>query len=235
MTHVKAENSDHETSLRRKFVDRFIPARALLQDPELKRKARLIALFNFCLILFGSFYTAMYAVVYRLPAVSLVIASAVGFTCLLPQIWKRTQNQSLASYQLLTTFFIVLFTVAHTTGGLHSAAIYWFVSLPILASILLSSRHGLSWLCVGGLATIYFFVIERFFGGLVSKIPAEAESTARLVAILGLCTLVYLLSDLSEGEKSTCLTTWNSPKKKPKIKNKPPLKLTKTQSLYSTV
>lgn len=124
-------------------AERFIPE-SCLRDPELSRRARLVARFGILGAIFGSVFGLFYALVGHYWGVGIVAVCSSGFT-VIPWVLRRTQSIPFAGHALCAILILGFTALCGCEGGSNGHAIAWLVSVPLCALLLVGRKPAGLW------------------------------------------------------------------------------------------
>ena len=124
-------------------AERFIPE-SCLRDPELSRRARLVARFGILGAIFGSAFGLFYALVGHYWGGGIVAACSSGFAAI-PWVLRRTQSIPFAGHALCAILILGFTALCGCEGGSNGHAIAWLVSVPLCALLLVGRKPAGLW------------------------------------------------------------------------------------------
>jgi two-component system chemotaxis sensor kinase CheA len=124
------------------MIDRYVPSDYLTGDPDVLRRARL------CLVFVAIFQTqvVVFCVAYYLlgvPQITRLLALGGVLFFLTPRLLARSLD--LAVHYSVAIVYLVLLIIAVFTGGPFAPAMWWMVSVPVMATMLAGVRAGGIW------------------------------------------------------------------------------------------
>ncbi len=165
-------------------------------------KARYIAPFCYILMVMAYFNSYLYFTLFKSKALALICLLCGAAATTVPFL-KRT----LRSHHFFANFVIVVFLICATslglyTGGIHSNAIWWLGTIPLLASFLLNAFYGVVWFIVIMLVFLSILMLEKM-GMMPVNLLTGIDPTGRIVVsftlnsilIFILCVLTDLIRD----------------------------------------
>lgn len=130
--------------------ERFIPTECQ-QDPELTRRARLVARFGILGAIFGAVFGAFYAAVGHFWGAGIVALCSIAFT-FIPRLMLHTRSIQLAGNVLCGILILGFTALCCCEGGSEGHAIAWLVSVPLCALLLVGRKSAGSWALTSFLA-----------------------------------------------------------------------------------
>ena len=131
-------------------AERFIPEECL-QQPELTRRARLVARFGILGAVFGFLFGLFYLLVGHMWGAGIVALCTTGFG-LIPWLMRRTRSIQLAGHTLCFILIAGFTALCGCEGGPEGHAIAWLVSVPLCALLLVGRKAARSWAIMSFLA-----------------------------------------------------------------------------------
>jgi len=160
-------------------------------------KARYTTPFSYVLALMGLVNAYIY---YKLNAGILVSACALSGVLALPVRFFRhkTKNHILQANYIIVLFCISITFIAFYTGAVHSNAIWWLGTIPLLASFLLNAFFGVVWFII--IIAIFFAALVLEANGMVPvNVLSNADMTGRIIISFSLnASLIFILCILTE-------------------------------------
>ena len=124
-------------------AERFVPE-SCLRNPELSRRARLVARFGVLGALFGSAFGLFYAIAGHYWGAGIVIACSSGFAAI-PWVLRRSQSIPFAGHTLCAILILGFTALCGCEGGSNGHAIAWLVSVPLCALLLVGRQSAGLW------------------------------------------------------------------------------------------
>lgn len=160
-------------------------------------KARYIVPFSYVLALMGFINAYIY---HKLDASNLVTACLLSglFAIPVPFFRKTIKRHTLYANYVIVLFCICVSFIALYTGGVHSNAIWWLGTIPLLASFLLNAFFGIVWFAL--IIALFLTAVFLQQQGLVpANVLIEANVTDRIIISFTLnSTLIFVLCVLTE-------------------------------------
>ncbi len=160
-------------------------------------KARYTTPFSYVLALMGFVNAYIY---FKLNAHILVWACAVSGALALPVKFfqDKVKNHIVQANYIITLFCICITFIALYTGAVHSNAIWWLGTIPLLASFLLNAFFGVVWFIL--ISGIFFTSLVLESKGLVpANVLIDADLTGRIIISFTLnSSLIFILCILTE-------------------------------------
>lgn len=187
-------------------------------DPEVERRARMIAAFGLLGFLFWVIYSVFYVLISHPWGAGIITGCSLAFLAV-PFLMRPFRSVGLPGnfiLAILTGEFVALCLVE---GGIYGHAIAWLVSVPLCA-LLLTDRHIAGrWLVVCLLAGLGFIVVQ--FRGMELH-PAYAERWHPLVTgagYLGLILFMFILGMVFEIGRERALEKMREAQAKLEVSN----------------
>jgi signal transduction histidine kinase len=124
-------------------AEQFVPA-SCLPDPELSRRARLVARFGILGAIFGSAFGLFYALVGHYWGAGIVTACSGCFAAI-PWVLRRTQSIPFTGHTLCAILILGFTALCGCEGGSEGHAIAWLVSVPLCALLLVGRKPAGLW------------------------------------------------------------------------------------------
>lgn len=201
-------NNEKYKSLRFRInstIEQKIP-KALQQNPEVFRKARLSLNIAWVTVIAGLIYAPMFYLIYDSPLLALVciIGSAQAFLTF--PLLTRTASLTITGHNIAGTFFWVMLVFIFTTGGINSTSTFpWIAATPVIAVLLIGKRAGQFWLAVIILATTVL-IIAQSIGITLPILYDEAKRNLLVITCLpGGFIVIYIFTNLLETSKDLAL------------------------------
>ena len=124
-------------------AERFLPV-ACQNDPELTRRARLVARFGILGVVFGAVFGLFYGLIGHFWGAGIVAVCSSAFA-FIPWLMRRTQSIQLAGHMLCGILIVGFTALCGCEGGSEGHAIAWLVSVPLCALLLVGRKAAGSW------------------------------------------------------------------------------------------
>lgn len=178
-------------------AERFVPE-SCLRNPELSRRARLVARFGILGAIFGSAFGLFYAVAGHYWGAGIVIACSGGFAAI-PWVLRRSQSIPVAGHTLCAILILGFTALCGCEGGPNGHAIAWLVSVPLCALLLVGRQSAGLWavLSFGAGAG----VVIANMAGIPMKPTYEAawHPVINAAGYLALILFMFFLGAIFEG------------------------------------
>ncbi len=163
-----------------------------MTDPELGRRARLIARFGLLGFLFGLIFATFYLLIGHYWGAAIVSICSLGFVAT-PYLMRATRSLNFAG-NLLAAIMTAGFTgLCCVEGGLSGHAIAWLVVVPLCALLLLGRQPAKWWLA------ICFVMASAIIGLALAGVPMRDTIPPRwqmLVSATGYLALIVFMFGL---------------------------------------
>lgn len=113
-------------------------------DPELARRARLIAHFGVQGTIFGAAYAIFYGFIDHFSGARVILVCSAIFAAV-PWILKKTGQIGLAGHLVIGTMAAGFTQLTLIEGGIHCHAVAWLASVPLCALLILGLRPAAIW------------------------------------------------------------------------------------------
>lgn len=175
-------------------LDWLIPAE-LRRDPEAYRNSKRVLAFAASMLFWVPIFVAIYAIILDCPVCAAILWAA-GWMALISVLLQRWLHSPRIAGHFLTFCAAGTYTaLAWFTGGHASPPSMWFVSVPIIATVLVGARAGAGWSLVSATAiTVLYWLPQAGY-----KLPELlTESEQRFLEVSGLtgimlCVLVLTI------------------------------------------
>jgi signal transduction histidine kinase len=124
-------------------LERFVPDRCRA-DPDLARRARLIAHFGVQGTLFGAAYAIFYCLIGHFSGAAVIFVCSAIFAAV-PWILKRTGSIGMSGHLVVGTMAAGFTQLTLIEGGIHCHAVAWLASVPLCALLILGTRPAAVW------------------------------------------------------------------------------------------
>jgi len=191
------------------FADGFIPA-SLLSNPEIRRRAKLLARMSVITPVFGVLYglVTWFSSKHPIGGIALLVA-AVQIAINLPLL-RSTGSLNAAGQNFVTAYFWCLSLQVLLAGGLKATSLPWLVLTPLIAILLCGKRSGWRW--------FYVLTVEIIIMGVLMirgfEFPILGDLTKinmrYLISAVGGTLLATLFASIFETEKDVALEVANS-------------------------
>lgn len=126
-----------------RFVEGFVPA-ACASDPNLARRARLVAHFGVQGAIFGPAYAIFYLLIGHYWGTGIICVCSVVFAAI-PGFLRRTGRLDRAGHVLVGTMTTGFTLLMFVEGGMHGHAVAWLSAVPLCALLVLGQRRAVKW------------------------------------------------------------------------------------------
>jgi len=179
------------------MAERFIP-RPCQQNPELNRRARLVARFGILGALFGACFGLFYALVGHVWGAGIVAICSLGFA-LVPWLMRRTQSIPLAGNALCGVLIAGFTALCGCEGGAEGHAIAWLVSVPLCALLLVGRRSARFWTILSFLAGAGVVAANMLGYRMQPTYDSAWHPMINAAGYLALIVFMFLLGAIFEG------------------------------------
>jgi signal transduction histidine kinase len=173
------------------WTDRFLYP-ACHADPELGRRARMIAAFSLLGFVFGAAYAGFYLLIGHYWGAGIIIGCSLAFAAV-PFLVRPARSVRLPGNLILTVLTGEFIALCLVEGGIYGHAIAWLVSVPVCALLLADRRVAARWLVVCLLAGLGFIAAQ--LAGVELR-PAYDETWHALVTGAGYVGLILFMFTL---------------------------------------
>jgi diguanylate cyclase (GGDEF)-like protein len=155
-----------------------------IQDPDSRRRARILLSFTLALILLGFEAVAFFS--WALPpdlalGVSACLLAALGLVLAIPAALRRG-SIALGANLMLSGSYLVIIASVLSIGGVRAPVIHWLALLPMLAVLMGARRSAWAWIGVA-LLTVTGLVLADVLGVRLPDEFGVAEMQGRLLWI----------------------------------------------------
>jgi len=179
--------------------DVFVPPELRTNEHDLAQANRVVA-FYFAMLVWVPCFSLIYFLVDG-PRASLSVLSGGLFVIGGLISMRRRKSIVLAGNILCVGAWCVYGMIATNTGGIHSPAIPWYFTLPVLSILLLDCRWGLFWSLASG-AAVSLFAFADIIGYLFRNelTPTTFAILDYLGITMGLVCMYVLVAVLKDME-----------------------------------
>jgi PAS domain S-box-containing protein len=138
-------------------IDRWVASRPDALAPEVRSRARMVALFAAILASAALGFLLLFAFTLSRPHASVVLgAGGLGAVGALV-VQRRTNSPQVSGNVLTLAFYVVLTGLVTRMGGLDSVALTWYTVVPVVALSTAGRRAAYVWLgvCLASLAALH--------------------------------------------------------------------------------
>jgi len=182
-------------------IGRFIPD-CCRHDPELARRARLIAHFGIQGTIFGAIYAIFYSFIGHFHGAAVVLVCSVIFAAV-PWILKRTGNIGLSGHLVVGTMAAGFTQLTLIEGGIHCHAVAWLASVPLCALLILGTRPAAVWCGVCFLVGTIISVLALFGLELEPLYDPRWRDLIDAAGNLGIIVFLFVLGLVFEVSRAT--------------------------------
>lgn len=181
-----------------RWIESFVPP-SCARDPDLARRARLVAHFGVQGSIFGPAYAIFYFLIGHHWGAIVIVACSLVFMAV-PELLRRTENLNRTGHLLVGTMATGFTLLTLIEGGLHGHAIAWLASVPLCALLVLGRRRAIWWsvasvvIATGiALATVWGWHVQPFYDPKWADL-VEAAGNIGLIVFLFMLGLVFEVS-----------------------------------------
>lgn len=189
-------------------IGRAIPGE-FAADPEKARRAFFLVAFARMAVLFGGGFTIFYFLLGHYLGSGIVLSCTV-LLALTPHVLKWSRSLDITSHYQVAIFAIGFTGLCFIEGGLHSHAIAWLATAPLIALLQVGILRSLPWFLFAALGMALYVVLELVGFDVPRTYP---EEWSLLVASAGNVTLLiffYVLGLAFEQARSNAQTQLES-------------------------
>jgi two-component system NtrC family sensor kinase len=169
-----------------------------LSDHSIEAKSKYVMPFAYSLMSMGLFFAVYYYLKYHAAQLAITCAGAATFALVIPIVNKKLGNLVVTANIIVLIHFVNVFFLITQTGGIHASAMWWLLTIPLIASFLLNSFFSFLWHIVITSTFIYFYLLEQNSSTPIS-ILAHANLSKLVFTSLLLCssltTILCILAD----------------------------------------
>jgi len=180
------------------YVESFVPA-ACARDPDLARRARLVAHFGVQGSIFGPAYAIFYVLIGHHWGALIITVCSLVFAAV-PGLLRRSENLNRTGHLLVGTMAAGFTLLTLIEGGLHGHAIAWLAAVPLCALLVLGRRRAIWWSAASvviataiSLATVWGWHVQPFYDAKWLDL-VEAAGNIGLIVFLFMLGLVFEVS-----------------------------------------
>ncbi len=179
-----------------RLVDRFLFSDALI-DPELGRRARLIAWFGFLGFFFGMLYAVFYFSIGHNWGAGIVSICSLGFLGM-PFVMRAQGAIWFAGNFLVAVTTLGFTALCGVEGGLNGHAVAWLSSVPLCALLLMGKKSAGVWGVISFAAAAAIFAVDLLGIKLPVKYDFAWHSLVNAAGYLGLIAFLFALGLIFE-------------------------------------
>jgi signal transduction histidine kinase/CheY-like chemotaxis protein len=189
-----------------RLVDWLLPAQLRLGDADTRRRARMVVGFTLALV----FWAPVFAVIYSalgLPqfSIGVLIAGTMGGVILAAMRWTGSIRWS--AHMMMPVLFGILAYVSVFSGGISAPSVPWFAAVPMVATMILGYRVGLTWLALTLATLIGLYLEDGSHLSFVIHLDSRQLSIWTFAATVGITMVIYSLTLIYETLKDNALET----------------------------
>jgi len=176
------------------WIQRFVPDSLAGEGPQMRRRAGVIVAGTLALVVAGTVYGFLHAVLMQNTGASVTLLTGAGLVCAAPLLLRRTGSVVLAGNWLLICLAAALMLTGLLAGRETIYVLSWCVCVPVLAVCVLGRRWAVVWtgvalaMCVAG-ATL---------SSLADSSPEWSSRLLRLSSLMGLVLVMLAITLLYE-------------------------------------
>jgi len=182
-------------------IDRFVPEDCR-HDPDLERRARLIAHFGVQGALFGAVYAVFYILIGHTGGAEIIVICSCIFAGV-PWLLRRTGDIGLAGHLVVGTMAAGFTQLTLIEGGIHSHAVAWFSSVPLCALLVIGTRPAAVWAGVCFLVGAVISSLTLFGWELTPLYDPKWRDLIDAAGNLGLIVFLFVLGLVFEVNRAT--------------------------------
>jgi signal transduction histidine kinase/ActR/RegA family two-component response regulator len=167
----------------------------LRRNPERHRQAKRLIAFCLAMLVWVPGFAALYEFVLDATECAVVVVAA-GITVLgIPIVQYFSKSPALAGNIMVLTASVTYSTLAYQTGGIWAPVCVWYVSVPILAVILVGVRSAVAWSLVSATILSIFYSVAVQGRELPPSLSHESLLLLQFTGIVGIvfCVLGLIL------------------------------------------
>ena len=190
-------------------LDWFVPPSIRGEGSDQLRRARLLVVFSWILILLAILYAALFLSMNSpIGAAALAMGAVVGVASLWAM--RRTGSQLIAGNLLAAAFFGTLTALACRLGGHLAHSLPWYVGVPVVALSTAGRRSAALWFAVTASSLIAFYLL--YLGGysFPNDLNPHHYQLLGVLSWTGLVTLILSLALVYERAMSRALAELRS-------------------------
>ncbi len=165
----------------------------LRADAETLRRANRVVAFCCAMMVWVPIFSGIYYA-FGAPTCSLIVAIAGVLLVVITIIQRLTRSPALAGNALVALAFLVYTGIAAHTGGHHSPPLSWYVTLPVMAVLLVGIRSGIFWTIVSASAATLFYLAHVAGYSFPQELTQKGLAFVQFAALAGLIGCVLLLT-----------------------------------------
>ena len=179
------------------LAELFLPAECQ-HDPELTRRARLVARFGILGAVFGAFFGLFYGVIGHFWGAGIVTicSTAFGF---IPLLMRRTRSIQLAGHALCLILVVCFTALCGCEGGSEGHAIAWLVSVPLCALLLVGRKAAGLWAFMAFMAGAGVVAANVLGFKMNPTYDMKWHTLLNAAGYLGLIVFMFLLGVIFES------------------------------------
>lgn len=134
-------------------------------------------------------WVPLYVIIYLIDGAygcALVLAVLGAFIITVPLIQRATESPTLAGQLGTGTAFCVFTIITYLSGGIHAPIYCWFVTVPIVASIMLGLRAGAYWTAMSAVVMTAYYLLQSAGVPMQQELSPEGYRLVTFLATVGL-------------------------------------------------
>lgn len=166
---------------------------ALRAEPEKLRQANRVLAFCCAMAVWVPVFSGIYSAL-GATTCSLIVAMAGVFLVLVPVMQRISCSPIAAGNSLVLLAFLVYSGIAAYSGGHRAPSLTWYVTLPVMAVLLVDVGSGVFWAMAAAMALTAFHLMHHAGYRLPQELSREGLDFVRYSALMGLIGCVLLLT-----------------------------------------
>lgn len=170
------------------------------KNSKLTQELKLKYLHPTCYVLAGMafYYAYVYLYMWEVYRLGLICILGGAAAFIVPFFSKKTNNYYIVSNIVVSIFFVVITATTYYGGGIKSNSIWWFGSIPLVATFLLNASFGLIWFLVMILDFVAMLYLGRYSMLPESNLATIFTETRFIRSFAMNSFLIFILSALTD-------------------------------------
>ncbi len=173
------------------MFDAWVPPELRDADPAIVRSAHLALSMAAATCVWGPVFCGVYLALGMVPEALVVLAGTL-YLMPLPLVLWRTGSLPVAAHHTASALWLVVFSLSLLSGGLHSSAPPWLLTLSFIGLAIGGWRAGRTWLVIS-VSTVCALGAADLVGLPMRQAPAEVMGWLRWSSLLGSSGFLFVL------------------------------------------
>lgn len=170
----------------------FIPD-ALRADPDRMRQANRVLAFSCAMMIWVPIFSGIYFALHA-PKCALIVETAGLLLVFIALMQRLTGSPTVAGNALILLAFSVYTGIGVFSGGHYAPSLLWYVSVPVIAVLLVGIRWGVFWALASALAATAFYLAHQAGYRFPQELSREGLAFVQFAGLAGLIGCILLLT-----------------------------------------